>query len=418
MTEGPRPVVFEGTTVSDSVIEAEKEAHRRRAERFGTEYIDPSKRSDLRMEFRKQRFKKEGFKTGLDLFDEEEVARMQVRAQRFQTELKLPEYRPAELPEDEVKKQQRAARFGVEYTADKGALMDIDVLEERKEHGWDIPRRPEAIHLYGVDCMSTADCLSYFSDYGPTFVEWIDDSSCNVLFEDDYTAKRALVGRGKPLPPDNTAPDTAGLDPTDINNAPFLWHKGEDFKKGSTAIPLMYRMATTADVKPPHGKKFSRYLWKMPVKKAQRLQKEEVRQRHQVQNGEDVQMNGTKSTRNERKKRKRQRGDVDMVDAADLPEEDAAEEDLPEAKLPKADVADLRELLRRKDERSGLFSSADAFIPLSDDDEDAEQLEAIEEEGEEEEVVEADGAEVAADVPLQTHDGSEVAAAADVVPDR
>lgn len=85
-----------------------------------------------------------------------------------------------------------------------------DVLEERKEHGWDIPRRPEAIHLYGVDCMSTADCLSYFSDYGPTFVEWIDDSSCNVLFEDDYTAKRALVGRGNPLPPDNTAPDTAG----------------------------------------------------------------------------------------------------------------------------------------------------------------------------------------------------------------
>lgn len=101
----------------------------------------------------------------------------------------------------------------------------------------------------------------------------------------------------------------------------------------------------------------------------------------------------------------------------DLPEEDAADEDLPEAKLPKADVADLRELLRRKDERSGLFSSADAFIPLSDDDEDAEVLEAIEEEGEEEEVVEADGADAAADVPLQTHDNSEVAAAADAVPD-
>ena len=50
---------------------------------------------------------------------------MQIRAQRFQTELKLPDYRPAELPEIEVKKQQRAARFGVEYTADKGALMDI-----------------------------------------------------------------------------------------------------------------------------------------------------------------------------------------------------------------------------------------------------------------------------------------------------
>lgn len=41
-----------------------------------------------------------------------------------------------------------------------------------------------------------------------------------------------------------------------------------------------------------------------------------MRQRQQVQNGEDVQMNGTKSTRNERKKRKRQRGDVDMMDVA------------------------------------------------------------------------------------------------------
>ena len=59
----------------------------------------------------------------------------------------------------------------------------------------------------------------------------------------------------------------AGLDPSDINNAPFLWHKGEDFQKAGTAIPLMYRMATAADVKPPRGQKFSRYLWKMPVKK-------------------------------------------------------------------------------------------------------------------------------------------------------
>lgn len=32
--------------------------------------MDPSKRSDLQMEFRKQKYKKEGFKTGLDLFDE------------------------------------------------------------------------------------------------------------------------------------------------------------------------------------------------------------------------------------------------------------------------------------------------------------------------------------------------------------
>lgn len=91
------------------------------------------------------------------------------------------------------------------------SMCNADVLEERKEHGADIPRRPEAIHLYGVDCMSTSECLAYFGDYGPTFVEWIDDSSCNILFEDEFTAKRALIGHGKPLPPDNSAPDTAGV---------------------------------------------------------------------------------------------------------------------------------------------------------------------------------------------------------------
>ena len=55
---------------------------------------------------------------------------------------------------------------------------------------------------------------------------------------------------------------TAGLDPTDIGNLAFLWHKGDDHMKDGAAIPLMYRMATVADVKPPPGQTFSRYLWK------------------------------------------------------------------------------------------------------------------------------------------------------------
>ena len=39
------------------------------------------------------------------------------------------------------------------------------------------------------------------AEYGPTFVEWINDSSCNVLFAGQHTAKRAIFGLGKPLPP-------------------------------------------------------------------------------------------------------------------------------------------------------------------------------------------------------------------------
>lgn len=118
-------------------------------------------------------------------------------------------------------------------------------------------------------------------------MEWINDSSCNVLFADAATAKRAVVGLGKPLPPDD-APDLqggtrravvggrqpgsrgrtaarhpecpadppthqntaaaaharAGLDAADPANISFLWHKGQDFSKAGSAIPLIFRIAT------------------------------------------------------------------------------------------------------------------------------------------------------------------------------
>lgn len=47
--------------------------------------------------------------------------------------------------------------------------------------------------------MSTKEVLQYFSEYSPQNVEWIDDSSCNVIFLDEYTAKRAIVSLGQPF---------------------------------------------------------------------------------------------------------------------------------------------------------------------------------------------------------------------------
>ena len=104
----------------------------------------------------------------------------------------------------------------------------------------------------------------------PLLSQWIDDSSCNVVFADAHSAKRAIVGRGAPLPPDAAAaaPDCAGLDPGDLANAPYLWHKGDDFVKGGTPIPLVYRMAVATDVKPTGGGKLSRRLWRLPAARA------------------------------------------------------------------------------------------------------------------------------------------------------
>ena len=57
-------------------------------------------------------------------------------------------------------------------------LSGADLFEERHDAARTVERRLEAIHLYGVDLMSTRDCLAYFKAYQPTKVEWLDDSSC------------------------------------------------------------------------------------------------------------------------------------------------------------------------------------------------------------------------------------------------
>jgi hypothetical protein len=45
-----------------------------RAERFGTQYHDPAKLPKFAQEARKERFRREGFATGIDLFSEVRAA--------------------------------------------------------------------------------------------------------------------------------------------------------------------------------------------------------------------------------------------------------------------------------------------------------------------------------------------------------
>ena len=54
---------------------------------------------------------------------------------------------------------------------------------------------PEKIHLCSIDWAAfkqirTNDIMKHFSIYGPSYVEWLGDLSCNVLFEDKFSAAR------------------------------------------------------------------------------------------------------------------------------------------------------------------------------------------------------------------------------------
>ena len=77
---------------------------------------------------------------------------------------------------------------------------------------------PTKIHLFSIDWapfkqIRTEDILSYFLDYGPSYVEWLGEISCNVLFEDKYSAARAFYAMSQELP---SPPSTSSkmLNPT------------------------------------------------------------------------------------------------------------------------------------------------------------------------------------------------------------
>ncbi|GLI68096.1 hypothetical protein VaNZ11_012421 [Volvox africanus] len=280
-----------------SALDEERKKHMQRAERFGTTYVDPGRvRKDfgLMMEARKQRLRaSHGFKTGeLDVFSPEEREKRAARAARFRLEGPLVPSLDAYKPDGGLEARvRRAVKFGVPYQPTDAVLMDMDLYEQRREVGKEIERRPNAIYLYGVDVMSTKEVLSYFSDYGPVFVEWLDDSSCNVLFDDSNSVKRAIVGKGTPLPPEVVArpgqqlgqaeqqqqADSAAAAPVavqyrpelpvpdnlgDVANLPYLWHKGQDFAKDGTSVSLVFRMATMADTRDMTQPKRTRELWK------------------------------------------------------------------------------------------------------------------------------------------------------------
>jgi hypothetical protein len=214
------------------------------------------------------------FITGIDLFDPEEEAKRAARAAKFGAMLELTPEQKALREKAEAERQAREAgpksaapaSAGEDAPVGDDAAMDAeaapppmaDILEERVDPELDAVWRNDAVHLYGVDHMTTADCMGYFGEYGPVFCEWINDSSCNVVFADEHAARRAIRMKGQTMGafanPDGKAALPEGLE------AEMLWHSGPEFHTKGKTLQLSFRLATEDDIK-PHGKIKSRYLW-------------------------------------------------------------------------------------------------------------------------------------------------------------
>ncbi|XP_072164517.1 uncharacterized protein [Diadema setosum] len=117
------------------------------------------------------------FVTGLDITSKEARRKREARAKRFGTASKS---RSGEAEEEEEEEDISSVLLA------QGSTIGGNRV------------RLEAINMTGVDDMSTQDIFSYFQSYDPSSIEWINDTSCNIVWLDPHSAARALLGMSKP----------------------------------------------------------------------------------------------------------------------------------------------------------------------------------------------------------------------------
>ena len=247
-------VVTAGSTYGDDVTKAlmkewgeECERQRKRSEKFGQEYTTPSLESFMKWsEAKRLRSNpQQGFITGIDTESTEEEEKRKRRQERFEGDAKRERARKRgrdpddgmEDEEEEAKEEdhntvgkaeqgRRALNPQQAYTNEKwlgkyrvdpkidGGDAENEMDDDKKE-----TKVPEKIHLFCIDVAAfkqirTHDILHHFTDYGPSYVEWLGETSVNVMFEDKFSAGRALRALGQDIPKKETKANDATEDAT------------------------------------------------------------------------------------------------------------------------------------------------------------------------------------------------------------
>ncbi|KAI0566900.1 Nuclear cap-binding protein subunit 3 [Gracilaria domingensis] len=254
---------------------------------------------------------RQGFMSGFDPQAPDQQSRREMRAKRFGDQL------PVDA--EQTARDARAQRFGGEARQLVGlARVCDDALERRRDVAVGEVARPEVLHVFGVDMLNTSEVLRHFQEYGPSWCEWLNDSSCNVAFEDPHTMRRAIRGlteHGKQLGIDevvNDAPEDkmddgegAGLSLAVAGDGTLAedltWRSGKPFEKGDTVIPIWIRQATEKDKRPEMPNPKSR--WSRSINSKKRISSSSNRRN-----------SDTTSSR-----RRRRRSDTDAVDVAQRP---------------------------------------------------------------------------------------------------
>lgn len=215
---------------------------KKRAMKFGIEYKQPAPDAFFKWsEARRLRANPEkGFITGMDIQSAEEQEKARKRKERFEEEEKknkadmgmADESQDNEegMEDDDNQEEEKKKRdplpleqawdneelvgdmrvdpptslylYPIEIKAEDEVLNEGEMAEEDTKPPITVPNK---IHLFAIDWAAfkqirTDDIMAFFKIYGPSYVEWLGELSCNIHFGDKYSASRALEALSRPLP--------------------------------------------------------------------------------------------------------------------------------------------------------------------------------------------------------------------------
>jgi hypothetical protein len=194
---------------------------------------------------------------GFDLMSEEEQKKMADRNARFGKNSNGEETEEIVDPNvaiDMEKRQARLERFGlIDPTNNEGGADDAEVKKKvrapRREVPHNIKRRTNVLHIYGVDNLSNADIKDYFTGHNILGIRYLDGSSCNLQFLDEFEAKRALLSS-------LTDEAKAGAKEAGLDVFGYTWlackhyskNRNDSYGTAGTEHDLFCRFATIHDV--------------------------------------------------------------------------------------------------------------------------------------------------------------------------
>ncbi|KAK8180391.1 hypothetical protein HDK77DRAFT_486794 [Phyllosticta capitalensis] len=117
--------------------------------------------------------------------------------------------------------------------------------------------QPEKVHIRGLDNLTTADIKAFALEHFPTDryvrIEWIDDTSANIVYEDAESAQTALSALSDP-----SFSDIASLQALELRKAKPFFDKPE--------VELAVRQSVVSDVKKARAHEASRFYLMNPDK--------------------------------------------------------------------------------------------------------------------------------------------------------